>query len=169
MSSPAFSVASAAAVLFTVSGCGLFSKPDVAACEAHIKGSLPSPASYNRISVAAFDGATMPGKDFPAAAGTVRPRANDLDRALWDESQAIYNSSQVALRQLVVEYDAQNENGVAVRAKQICAFRLIDGQLEGDDMLMRRADRTSTADGIDLLDAVKGSKTRARPRFACCL
>lgn len=155
-------------LLLPLAACGT-AEPDVAACETFVQGRMLSPTSYQRVAMERVDGEQMPAASFPKATGMVRPRKDDPDRELWDIKQAIYSGSQLALRQLVLEYDSANEYGTPVREKAVCGFRLVNGELEGAEELDRRARRAASGDPIDMLDTLRGRQQRDRPRFDCCL
>ena len=99
-----------------LAGCGA---PEVSACEDFIKDGLKSPSSYQRASVETnVEPTTLDG--FREASG--RPMTGSI-------YEGYYKHHKVALRNVVIKYDAQNAYGTPVREVGICAFELTDGEL----------------------------------------
>lgn len=140
---------------------------DVGACEAHIRASLPPGVDYRRLDVARTDSGPLGIAAFREQAGTAASvhglgEAEDLQNQV-DEYWA--KSGKLALRTMVVTY----RRGDDVRPRQqICAFRLVEGDLETPSTLMSHA-TTETPKALDLLADLQHRRRQSRPKHSCCL
>ncbi|WP_343526934.1 hypothetical protein [Sphingomonas sp.] len=141
--------------------------PDLAACELHVRSSLPADTGYRRIDVTREDTVPMTYAQFRQQAGASASvqglgEAEEL-RDLADELAA--KAGRLSLRRMVLTYQLDGE---ARPRQQVCAFRLSEGQLQ--DAKTLNANATSrTAEAIDFL-ADRGKWARqSRPEHSCCL
>lgn len=141
--------------------------PDLSACELHVRSRLPVGKEYRRIDVTRTDTAPQSFADFKEQAG-VSASVHGLGEAeklrdLADELAA--KAGRLSLRRMVLTYQLDGE---AQPRKQICAFRLSDGQLQDASTLNANA-TSKTGDAIDFL-ADRGKWARqSRPKHSCCL
>lgn len=141
--------------------------PDLAACELHVRSRLPAGVAYRRIGVTSEDTAPLSFVGFKEQAGASASvqglgEAEKL-RDLADELAA--KAGRLSLRRMVLTYQFDGE--VRPR-KQICAFRLSEGQLQDAKTLNTNA-TSRTGEAIEFL-ADRGKWARqSRPRHSCCL
>lgn len=141
--------------------------PDLTACELHIRSSLPANADYRRIGITRQDSGPLSFAQFreqagPAASvhglGEPEDLQNQVD-AYWAKS------GNLALRTLTLTYRLGDE---AQPRKQICAFRLIEGDLQTTSTLMSHA-TTTTQKALDTLADLQKRRRQSRPKYSCCL
>lgn len=140
---------------------------DVAACELHVRTNLPSGVTYRRIGVAREDTPPLSAAAFRQQAGAAASvhglgEAEDLQSQV-DEYWA--KSGKLALRTMVLTYRLDDE---AQSRKQICAFRLVEGDLETTPTLMSHA-TTAAPKALDVLADLQRRRRQSRPRYSCCL
>ncbi len=140
---------------------------DLQACELHIRSRLPAGAEYRRIGVVREDSARLTYAQFRQQAGASASvqglgEAEEL-RDLADELAA--KAGRLSLRRMVLTYQLDGEMQAR---KQICAFRLSEGQLQDASTLKANA-TSKTGEAIDFL-ADRGKWARqSRPKHSCCL
>ena len=141
--------------------------PDLAACELHVRTNLPSGVVYRRIDVAREDTPPLSFAAFRQQAGASASvhglgEAEDLQNQV-DEYWA--KSGKLALRTMVLTYRL---GGEAQPRKQVCAFRLIEGELATSPTLMSNA-TTDTPKALDVLADLQHRRRQSRPKHSCCL
>ncbi len=141
--------------------------PDLAACELHVRTNLPSGVVYRRIDVAREDTPPLSSAAFRQQAGASASvhglgEAEDLQNQV-DEYWA--KSGKLALRTMVLTYRL---GGEAQPRKQVCAFRLIEGELATSPTLMSNA-TTDTPKALDVLADLQHRRRQSRPKHSCCL
>jgi hypothetical protein len=92
-------------------------KPEITACDSFVKASLKAPSTYKRISAVVLD-EPISKESYASGAGS-KPRDPLYD---FHKQQAI----NPAIRNVVVEYDADNSFGVPLRSKMLCEFLMSD-------------------------------------------
>ena len=140
---------------------------DLAACELHVRSNLPAGATYRRVSVARNDTGPLTPAAFREQAGPPASRhglgeAERLQNIL-DEMNA--KAGNLALRRMVLTYQTK---GDTKPRQQICAFRLIEGELESPKILNAHA-TTVTGKALDVLADLQHRPRQSRPKYSCCL
>lgn len=158
----------------TAAGCGAYAwaqqastRPDLAACELHVRAKLPAGTGYHRIGVTRNDSPPLSPAAFKKQTGASASvhglgEAEEL-RELADELEA--EAGRLSLRRLTLTYQLDGE---AQPRQQVCAFRLSEGRLQDANTLNRFA-TSRTGEAIDFL-ADRGKWARqSRPKHSCCL
>jgi len=140
---------------------------DLAACEAHVRANTPNNRGYRQLSVTRTDTGPLTPAAFHEQAGPPASRhglgeAERLQNIL-DETNA--QAGNLALRRMVLTYQFQ---GDAKPRQQICAFRLIEGELESPKILNAHA-TTVTGKALDVLADLQHRPRQSRPKHSCCL
>lgn len=155
-------------VLITlVAGCD---REDISSCEDYIKYKLKSPSSYNRVKITEFTGDVTTQDQLEKELKLPKP-SSDLEyelRRLWHEEGSI---SSVSMREIAIQYDAQNEFGSNVRRVDVCRFRLLDGKLPNADELRQLVNaanqRTMKIEISKITGKLDGREWK--PESRCCI
>lgn len=136
-------------------------KREVKACEAFVKEGLKSPSSYQRVNVRLADQAMTDEEwkqrqaDVPFLRSTPKP-------------------TDQGYRTVLVEYDAQNGYGTAMREVQACRFPTKEGEVNDakslDAAVLSAASQRSFRDFArsGALSAVPPESVPPEPEYPCC-
>ena len=141
-------------------------RPDLLACEAHIRARVSDASGYKRLNVTRVDTAPLTAVEFKRQAGRSASAIGlkEVER-LQDIADGIYaRSGTLQLRLLTITYSLWD--GAPV--EKACAFRLIDGELQSVDTLMSNAVDDHLKE-LDTLAIVRGRSRVSRPKHTCCL
>lgn len=141
-------------------------EPDLLACEAYIRTGLSSADGYHRIDVTRSDTQPLTFLQFKGEAGRSASAIGmkEVER-LQDISDGISaRSGTLQLRLLTVTYSSW----AGIPLKKVCAFRLLNGELEAPDTLMSNAG-DGHIEALKTLAILQGRRRPPKPKYACCL
>jgi hypothetical protein len=149
----------------TLAGCG---RADVSACEEFLKDSLRSPSTYRRIGVSTYDRpinaeARAQLREEEERSARENPDWAAVRRQLDADTPATERPVET-LREVFIEYDAENAFGAPIRGAQRCGFILRNGNLSSSSSLRTKL---SLAQSGRSLRQLRGDNSE--PAYPCCL
>lgn len=135
--------------LLVLSGCqkAVAGAAQIERCESHLLSDLRSPSSYKRISASVLDSPVLTAAEYQARVGDEKPPLE----------------TKLRLRSVLIEYDAENAFGAAIRELYACDFKISETTRNLEEVKPRETSREADAE----MRAKYGENEPYRPD--CCL
>jgi hypothetical protein len=142
-------------------------QPDVLACEAYVRSKLADPSAYRRENLKRRDTDHLDINSFYKMSGKPASVVGvpELEQAWRIIDEGAARRGDLQLRLLDLTYSRW---GGDAPQTQVCAFRLVDGELQGHEALMENAEG-SLQKSVETLAILRGGRRPAKPKYPCCL